>query len=303
MRIPRPVLALTLTFAALVIPSVARGDDCSGIGTCDTSDPTVHTGTGVLTATYFVAQDGQAFATNSAPEPQRYQWRLLTPCQASDPVLGGCVGGQLTCVQPAGRLVEYEIVQSRRLVLPDHSTIDGQTPPDTAIPGTGFGPWVSVFSGCVDVTALDPAPSPAEVYRYFRTLPLPELTTKQQPPGNALVNLPVIFFTDSPTTQTFTVDIRGFRVAITATASGFTWHTGDGTALTSTDPGAPYPHQTVTHVYRAGSYTASLTATWSATFTVDGGPAQQVPGTTTTDGPPVTFDVLQAHAVLTNPYG
>ena len=25
-------------------------------------------------------------------------------------------------------------------------------------------------------------------------------------------------------------------------------------------------------------------------------------GTTTTDGPPVTFRVLQAHAVLTNPY-
>ena len=34
--------------------------------------------------------------------------------------------------------------------------------------------------------------------------------------------------------------------------------------------------------------------------------AQEIPddvaGTTTTDGPPVTFDVLQARAVLTNPY-
>jgi hypothetical protein len=155
---------------------------------------------------------------------------------------------------------------------------------------------------CVDVTALNPAPSPGEVFRYFKTLPLPHLATKQQPPGNALVNLPVIFFTDSPTTQAFTVDIRGFRVVIDATATGFTWHTGDGTDLTSTDPGAPYPAQTVTHAYRAGTYTASLTTTWSATFTVDGGPRQDVPGTTTTDGPPVTFTVLQAHAVLTNPY-
>jgi hypothetical protein len=154
----------------------------------------------------------------------------------------------------------------------------------------------------VDVTALNAAPSPGEVFRYFKSLPLPHLTTKQQPPGNALVNLPVIFFTDSPTTQTFTVDIRGFRVVIDATASAFTWHTGDGTDVTSTEPGAPYPDQTVTHEYRAGRYTASLTTTWSATFRVDGGPEQQVPGTTTTDGTPVTFTVLQAHAVLTNPY-
>jgi hypothetical protein len=159
-----------------------------------------------------------------------------------------------------------------------------------------------VFSGCVDVTELNPAPTPDEVFRYFQTLPLPELTTRQQPPGNGLVNLPVIFYTDNPTTQTFTLDIRGFQVVITATATGYTWHTGDGSDETSTDPGAPYPHQTVTHDYRAGTYTAYLTTTWGATFTVNGGPSQPVVGTTTTDGPPVTFSVLEARAVLTNPY-
>ena len=47
---------------------------------------------------------------------------------------------------------------------------------------------------------------------------------------------------------------------------------------------------------------ASLTVTWGATFTVNGSAPADVPGTTTTDGPPVTFDVLQARAVLTNPY-
>jgi hypothetical protein len=155
---------------------------------------------------------------------------------------------------------------------------------------------------CVDITALNPPPSPGEVFRYFKELPLPELATKQQPPGNALVGLPVIFFTDSPTTQNFTVDIRGFTVTIAATASGFTWHTGDGADVTSTDPGAPYPNQTVTHDYRSGTYTAYLTTTWSATFSVNGGASVPVPGTTTTDGAPVTFAVLQAHAVLTNPY-
>ncbi|SDY96858.1 hypothetical protein SAMN05661080_05161, partial [Modestobacter sp. DSM 44400] len=74
-------------------------------------------------------------------------------------------------------------------------------------PGSGYGPWATVAIACVDVTDLNPPPSSEEVFRYFQTLPLPQLTAQQQPPGNALVGLPVIFFTDSPTTQTFTVEI------------------------------------------------------------------------------------------------
>ncbi|WP_448615840.1 hypothetical protein [Modestobacter sp. URMC 112] len=140
------------------------------------------------------------------------------------------------------------------------------------------------------------------MFRYFQTLPLPKLATQQQPPGNGLVGLPVIFFTTGPTTETFTVDIRGFDVDITARATGFAWHTGDGTSLTTTDPGAPYPRQTITHDYRAGTYTAFLTTTWGATYSVDGGASADVPGTTTTDGPQVTFAVLQARTVLTDPY-
>ncbi len=176
------------------------------------------------------------------------------------------------------------------------------TPEPGLAPGAGFGPWASVTTSCVDITDLNPPPSPDEVFRYFQTLPLPELAAQQQPPGNALVGLPVIFFTDSPTTRTFTVDIRGFDVDIQARAVEFAWHTGDGTTLTTTDPGAPHPDQTITHDYRAGTYTASLTTTWGGTYSVDGGASADIPGTTTTDGPPVTFTVLQARAVLTNPY-
>ncbi|MGY1839688.1 MULTISPECIES: hypothetical protein [unclassified Modestobacter] len=152
------------------------------------------------------------------------------------------------------------------------------------------------------MTDLNPPPSPDEVFRYFQTLPLPELATRQQPPGNALTNLPVIFYTDSPAIQTFTVDIRGFSVVIVATATGYTWHTGDGATLTTDHPGAPYPDHSITHEYDSGTYTANLTTTWGATFSVDGGVQADVPGTTTTDGPPVSFTVLQARPVLTNPY-
>ena len=67
---------------------------------------------------------------------------------------------------------------------------------------SGLGPLGA--RACVDITALNPPPSPGEIFRYFQTLPLPQLTTQHQPPGNGLVGLPVIFFTDSATTQTFT---------------------------------------------------------------------------------------------------
>ncbi|MGY1703262.1 hypothetical protein ACI79C_01715 [Geodermatophilus sp. SYSU D00697] len=193
------------------------------------------------------------------------------------------------------------VIERQRLVLADGSTVDGFDPAGAA-PGTAVGQWLGFAQACVDITALNPPPSPGEVFRYFQTLPLPELTTEQQPPGNALTGLPVVFHTDGPTTQTFTVDIRGFTVDIVATATGFTWHTGDGTELTSTDPGAPYPDHSVSHEYSSGTYTASLTTTWSGTFSVDGGASADVPGTTTTDGPPVTFAVLEARPVLTNPY-
>ena len=194
------------------------------------------------------------------------------------------------------------VIEQRRVVLPNGTTVDGYAVTAGTAPGTPVGTWETLTRACIDITALNPPPSPAEVYRYFQTLPLPDLPTQQQPPGNALAGLPVVFYTDGPTTQTFTVDIRGFTVDIVATATAFTWDTGDGTVLATTDPGAPYPDHTISHDYRSGTYTAALTTTWSGTFSVDGGATADVPGTTTTDGPPATFTVLQASPVLTNPF-
>ncbi|WP_246063392.1 hypothetical protein [Blastococcus colisei] len=190
-----------------------------------------------------------------------------------------------------------------RLAQGDGIAVEGQAPTPGTPSGTPFGGWINDGGACIDITDLNPPPSGAEVFSYFQRLPLPQLTTQHQPPGDGLTGLPVIFYTDSPTTQTFTVDIRGFSVVIEATAESFTWHTGDATGqIITTDPGAPYPDQTIEHSYRSGTYAAYLTVTWGATFTVDSSAEADVPGTTTTDGPPVTFDVLQARPVLTNPY-
>jgi hypothetical protein len=106
-------------------------------------------------------------------------------------------------------VIQRLVVQQRRLVLvePAGSTIDGFPVTPGTPAGNAVGPWIPLGRACVDITALNPPPSPAEVFRYFQELPLPDLPTQQQPPGNALAGLPVVFYTDGPTTQTFTVNV------------------------------------------------------------------------------------------------
>jgi hypothetical protein len=307
MRAPRFLIAVALVMTACAVAAPAAqaapgdGQPCRR-GEC----PAVETGPGSLTAAYVSHETGVWIATNSAPIFHPYTYQLSRPCVIDDRENGSCRPSDFReCPSPPDRVIEDLVFEQRRLVIPDENglpTTDDEFDPGDAPIGTAVGPWMRGNRGCIDITALNPPPSPGEVFRYFETLSLPELTTQQQPPGNGLVGLPVIFYTDSPTTQNFAVDIRGFTVDIVAGATAFTWHTGDGTELHSTDPGAPYPNQTVTHDYASGTYTAYLTTTWGATFSVNGGASADVPGTTTTDGPPVTFTVLQARPVLTNPF-
>jgi len=239
----------------------------------------------------------------SGPEYGQYAWRLLDRCIAAAETTNYCSPTAVRqCPEQPGRVIGYFVVE-RRPIVPSEGPAAVPVPSGFE-PGDVIGDWRFYSEGCFDITPLNPPPSPGEIFSYFQRLPLPTLTTQHQPPGDGLSGLPVIFYTDSPTTQTFTVDIRGFSVVIEAKATRYTWHTGDPATpeVTSTDPGKPYPNETIEHDYRSGTYTAYLTVTWGATFTVNGSAPANVPGTTTTDGPPVTFDVLQARPVLTNPY-
>ncbi len=244
---------------------------------------------------------GYAGAGVVAPD---YEWRFRTLCEISNEVDGTCSPSDFRpCPSTGDQVVRYLVLERRALVRGDGTVADGLVAPPGTAPGTPVGAWDEQLQGCFDITQLNPPPSPAEVFSYFERLPLPELTARHQPPGDGLSGLPVIFYTDEPTTETFTVDIRGFDVVIDAGATAFTWNTGDPAepTITTDDPGAPYPDHTITHEYASGTYTASLTVTWGATFTVDGSAPANVPGTTTTEGPPVTFDVLEARPVLVNP--
>ena len=290
------VLLMALTIAVMtVISTPLPANACPFFGDC----PKVGLEDGAATLSLSAKQAGR-FAPPGAAVAD-YQWQLRSLCEIGDELDGACSPSDFRdCPQEPNRAIRFLVLERRPVVRPDGTVVD-DAPADGLQPGDPAGPWEQARPGaCIDITSLNPPPSPAEVFSYFERLPLPELTADHQPPGNGLSGLPVIFYTDEPTTETFTVDIRGFEVVITAGATSFTWNTGDPAqpTITTDHPGAPFPDHTITHAYSSGTYTASLTVTWGATFTVDGSAPADVPGTTTTTGPSETFDVLQARPVL-----
>jgi hypothetical protein len=149
----------------------------------------------------------------------------------------------------------------------------------------------------------------AQVQREFRVLPLPRGTITVQPPGPAVVNIPVLAFADTPATKVFNLDVLGASVTLTATPESWTWHWGLGTTPTLTDgPGAPYPTcqgasaSCAAYVYhQPGNYgTLTLTVAWTATYTIAG--VNQTfdittPVPVTTAGKDLTVDTAPAQLV------
>ena len=86
-----------------------------------------------------------------------------------------------------------------------------------------------------------------------------------------LVNAETVAMTDAAErivgTQVLEVDVE-----VRVTPVLYTWDFGDGSApLTGTDPGAPWPNHTVSHVYETpGTVTISLRTEWDAAFRVAG---------------------------------
>lgn len=135
--------------------------------------------------------------------------------------------------------------------------------------------------------------------RALRRVPLPPSVLQVQPPnGKTLVNFETNFFTEAVPFER-TVRILGQRVDLRIRPTAFTWHFGDGTTRTTSEPGAPYPRLDVTHAYRRkGRVTPSVDTTYGADYRVDGGPWRPVSGTVTIAGAPQTLAVLTARPTL-----
>ena len=125
--------------------------------------------------------------------------------------------------------------------------------------------------------------------------------TRQPPGAKALVSKIVIVYT-SGDSQTMETEVGGAPVTIVATPASYTWDWGDGTTTTTKDPGAAYPDHTVFHKYShtADNVVISLTTTWSATYSVEGGPAQPISGTLTTTDTSNPFDLVRRISYLTD---
>ena len=104
--------------------------------------------------------------------------------------------------------------------------------------------------------------------RLIKLLPVGDIN--YQPTSEPLVNLPVYFWTQTPTRFTALVPILDVVVYVNLTPT-FTWSYGDGAMDISKLPGAAYPIGTITHTYKsAGNYQVNLKITWNGTWMVNG---------------------------------
>jgi hypothetical protein len=90
------------------------------------------------------------------------------------------------------------------------------------------------------------------------------------PEQAALVNVPVYFWTQTPTRFTALVPILDVVVYVNLTPT-FTWSFGDNGFFVTTTQGAPFPIGPITHTYKTSSdYQVNLKVIWRGTWSVNG---------------------------------
>jgi len=96
---------------------------------------------------------------------------------------------------------------------------------------------------------------------------LPTAGIAYQPEYEPLVDVPVFMWTDLPTSFMTQVKIVGEIVDV-ALRPSFTWSFGDGTFLSTTDVGGPFPDGKIKHTYsNPGTYLITLISTWNGSYT------------------------------------
>jgi len=141
--------------------------------------------------------------------------------------------------------------------------------------------------------------SAAQASTALQRVPIPVPKVVIEPPnGRTLVNFETNFYTEAgPFTRTVT--LLGQQVTLDIRPASYTWDFGDGEQLTTTSPGSPYPDLDVTHTYQTlGTVQPSVGITYEADYSVNGGPAQPVPGTVTIDGPTTDLTIVEARPQL-----
>jgi hypothetical protein len=104
--------------------------------------------------------------------------------------------------------------------------------------------------------------------RLTKLLPVGDIN--YQPDIDPIVNVPIYFWSNTPSRFTAVVPILNLLVYVDLTPT-FTWRFGDGGFEISKLPGAAYPIGGISHSYKAaGDYGVNLTISWSGTWSVNG---------------------------------
>jgi len=114
------------------------------------------------------------------------------------------------------------------------------------------------------------------------------------PQQAALVNVPVYFWTQTPTRFTALVPILDVVVYVNLTPT-FTWSFGDNSFFVTTTQGAPFPIGPITHTYKnSNDYQVNLKVIWRGTWSVNG-------VTTPVSGNAITQSITRSLSVVKGP--
>jgi len=147
----------------------------------------------------------------------------------------------------------------------------------------------------VPTTAI-PALSISDVQR----LPIPPAPARIQPAsGRLFINVPTNLYVASTASTILTTTIISFPVKVQVTPTHYRWTAGDGDAVNTGDPGAPYPDLRVAHTYtRPGDYQIVLRPFYRAEYSVAGGPWLRVDGEAQVDSAPIAVTAIEARSHL-----
>jgi hypothetical protein len=114
-----------------------------------------------------------------------------------------------------------------------------------------------------------------------------------------LVNLETIFYAEPPA-WTNTVQLLGYSVDVEAAVAAYKWAFGDGSEMTTSEPGAPYPAMDIVHEYSDAHVTVRprVDVSYRIRYRVDGGAWQTVDETVEAMGYSVPLQVREGSPLL-----
>jgi hypothetical protein len=136
--------------------------------------------------------------------------------------------------------------------------------------------------------------------RAIALAPAPDL--RVAPARIGLTGLPSYFWLgEEPQPISATASVHGVTVTATATPTQYVWWFGDGDEWVTSDPGRAWTKKrpgSLEHTYEtADTYALTATIVWSASWNLNGGPAQPLGTFTTSDS--TDYPVREVIAFLT----